>query len=94
MLIAWNGRGVVLDRGWSVRGGDCPVVPGFIDLEICCGQYGVRGNSEVLSGIGPCPLPSPRWRGKREQSDREIREGSECVCDVWGRTKPSTRPTQ
>ena len=43
MLIAWNGRGVVLDRGWSVRGGDCPVVPGFIDLEICCGRYGICG---------------------------------------------------
>ena len=49
MLIAWNGRGFVLDRGLSVRGGDCPVLPVVVDVEICSGRYGVRGSSEFLA---------------------------------------------
>jgi hypothetical protein len=93
MLIAWNGRGVVLDRGWSMRGGDCPVVPGFINWEICGEQYGVRESSEVVSGKGPCRLPSPRWRGKYEQSDREILGGSDWL-PSRGKSKSANEHTR
>ena len=35
MLIAWNGRVFVLDRGFRVQGGGCQVLPVVVNVELC-----------------------------------------------------------
>jgi hypothetical protein len=43
MLIAWNGRVVVLDRVVIMQGGGGHGLPVFVDVEFCTGPYGICG---------------------------------------------------
>ena len=92
MLIAWNGRGVVLDRSWSMRVAIvlwCPA--SSIGKYVANGIVSVRV-VKLFSGRGPCPLSSPRWRGKYEQSDREILRGSDWL-PSQGKSKSANERT-
>jgi hypothetical protein len=51
------------------------------------------GVVKLFSSKGPCPLPSPRWRGKYEQSDREILGGSDWL-PSRGKSKSANEHTR